>query len=156
MTFAIPLSCSIISKGCIPELKSMQPVNSQIQMHSSPLRFCCLLISRHVHKKELTRVPRPSVSACHAVQASHSTMIRTTVALRLQIEVAQCPCQNETLAWSEFVFIQEPLTFNDTQLVPTPPPPPPRAASPAGKGFVCPLRIDVHLCCHPNICSLSL
>lgn len=33
-----------------------------------------------------------------------------------QIEVAQCPCQNETFKWSKFVRVREPLTNNNTQL----------------------------------------
>lgn len=56
-------------------------------------------------------------------QPRNSTMTSmVAVTMYPQIEAGQCPCQKDTLAWSEFVKISEPLTLDYAQQVLAPHP----------------------------------
>jgi hypothetical protein len=72
-------------------------------------------------------VHTPSILPC----AMHHALSHTVTAIALcawregracccpqaRIELAQCPCQNDTLLWSDFVTYKEPLSSNTTNTV---------------------------------------
>ncbi len=59
----------------------------------------------------------PSVASNHRCNRTMISFVAVTVCP--QIEGAQCPCQNDTFPWSEFVNItgSKPLTLDDLQQV---------------------------------------